>query len=284
MCAQVQLQIRQNALEAQQYMQDLFEWEKKVKEKEKGLAGGGGKAGSGGVPAPRGRAAGSQVAAAPPSLQQPGLTATTRSSSSTSATGKHPASCKQLPSKGDGAAGNAARHTYSSYSKWDKLDVDSMLEDASDEEQPPSNSTRSQADRQKQQHQPPPQQPAPPAPMPMQAPGSNAAAQVVPAPRQPSSAAGGIQLPSQSGGDAEQAHLRPVSSTYTPAAPAAAAPPSHPPIRNSEPQTSEAWRTRGNDLFKVRALSAHAQQVQRTLHLDGTCKCQHAAMPLPQPF
>jgi hypothetical protein len=74
----VQLQIRQNALEAQQYMQDLFEWEKKVKTKEKGLTGAS-TAGSSNtsVPAPRGRA-GNSVAPAPQTLQQPGLTSSTK--------------------------------------------------------------------------------------------------------------------------------------------------------------------------------------------------------------
>eukprot|EP00967_Tisochrysis_lutea_P121625 scaffold200598_cov18-Tisochrysis_lutea.AAC.1 len=196
----VQLQIRQNALEAQQYMQDLFDWEKRVKEKERGLSSNG-KASSNSMPAPRGRAA-SQVAAAPQALQQPGLTANTKSSSNgMKGTGKSTGNSSQQQAQNGGGNDTAAKHTYASYSKWDKLDVDAMLEEDSDEDSTSrskaSKSSRATAKAAPQHHPSTPSGSS--AAAPLQAPGSNAAAKVVPAARQPPSAQ--IQLPRSSGSE-----------------------------------------------------------------------------------
>ena len=73
----------------------------------------------------------------------------------------------------------------------------------------------------------------------------------------------GLQYPGQSTHTDDPSappHLTPISSTFTPtqasstsngASSKESAVPAHPPIRNSEPQSSEAWRARGNELFKV---------------------------------
>ncbi|KAF5833987.1 hypothetical protein DUNSADRAFT_9513 [Dunaliella salina] len=291
----VQLQIRQNALEAQQYMQDLFDWERRVKEKEKGLSNG--KASGNSMPAPRGRAA-SQVAAAPQSLQQPGLTANTKNNSTAiKSTGKSSSSVQQQQQQqqNGGGSNTAAKHTYASYSKWDKLDVDAMLEEDSDEETN-RRSKASKSSNQSTAKAAPNQHPSAPrassAAAPLQAPGSNAAAKVVPAARQPPSTQ--IQLPNSSGSEeadssaSSQPHLTPISSTYTPPPGtssssnqgAAQAPPpaepSHPPIRNSEPQTSEAWRTRGNDLFKAGQHAYAKECYSRSIALDPASATAYA--------
>lgn len=48
-----------------------------------------------------------------------------------------------------------------------------------------------------------------------------------------------------------QPTTQPGSATAAPTAPTAAPAAQLPPVRNSEPQTADAWRARGNDLFKA---------------------------------
>lgn len=221
---ETQLQIRQNAQEVQDYLKDLFEWQKSQQQKDKELqlapepAGsqepsGSGMAAAASVPAPRGRAVTTSVAAAPVELQTPGLNVHKNGASQTADSKPGAGTKKKTKPKTASNGRNAAAHTYTSYSKWDKLDVDAML--ASDSEQSEAGADVEEEEAEQQQE------------VPMQGPGASAAS-VVPAPR----AAMPMQAP-----------LKPAST--------ASMQPQHPPIRNSEPQTAEAWKARGNDLFKA---------------------------------
>lgn len=115
---QTQMQIRQNAMEMQEYMKELFDWEQSIKKSEKKGQGPAKPApptsapseqasiataaATSSGPAPRGRAAG-KVAPAPQELQTPSLT---------------PAQAKALaaaPKTESAAPATAADHTYSSY-------------------------------------------------------------------------------------------------------------------------------------------------------------------------
>eukprot|EP00879_Flechtneria_rotunda_P012070 GHRR01012605.1.p1 GENE.GHRR01012605.1~~GHRR01012605.1.p1 ORF type:complete len:527 (+),score=243.09 GHRR01012605.1:615-2195(+) len=102
-----QLQIRQNAMEVQDYMRDLLQWQQSLKDKTASQAS----SSSQNVPAVRGRSAG-PVGKAPADLQQPAL----RSGSSIINSSQRNAS--------------PAAHTYKNYSKWDKFDADAALDDA----------------------------------------------------------------------------------------------------------------------------------------------------------
>jgi tetratricopeptide (TPR) repeat protein len=97
-----QLQIRQNALEAQDFAQDLLQWTQSMSQKSAGKQSSQ-QQNDQGVPSVRGRAPGS-VQAAPVSMQQPSM----------------------QPSKASAARTNRppAAHTYANYSKWDKFDPD----------------------------------------------------------------------------------------------------------------------------------------------------------------
>ncbi|KAF8069556.1 RPAP3 [Scenedesmus sp. PABB004] len=128
---EAQLQIRQNALEAQDYMRDLLNWQASLKQKQGAPASGA--AADRAAPAVRGRAAGAAAVPAPPAaLQQPALAPGGGSGG------------------GGGAAGDGAAHTYKNYGKWDAFDVDAALRD----EEPGG----------AQRPPPPPQLPAPRAP------------------------------------------------------------------------------------------------------------------------
>jgi hypothetical protein len=97
---EAQLQIRQNAQEVQEYMRDLFAWEKSVKDKKKPMpvAGSGGAAAPG-VPPPRGRAA------------APVAARVGDGAAGTSGTAA-------------GLSGSAAGHTHTHYDRWSKFNVD----------------------------------------------------------------------------------------------------------------------------------------------------------------
>jgi tetratricopeptide (TPR) repeat protein len=97
---EAQLQIRQNAQEVQDYMKDLFAWEKSVKSKAGKTAKAGSSAAAAPPPPPRGQATG------PPSGGSQG-------------------------DQGRSAAG----HTYSNYNRWDKFDADAAMADGSDDEE-----------------------------------------------------------------------------------------------------------------------------------------------------
>jgi tetratricopeptide (TPR) repeat protein len=157
---QAQLQIRQNALEAQDYVQDLMSWQQNLKSSQT-------KAGSSKQQHPqlpvRGRAAGS-VAAAPKEAQQP------RSL-------QPPTSSQQQQNK----ESHPAAHTYKNYDKWDKFDVDAALQAAdtassSKAAQPRPAAVPTSRDQQQQQ-QPPMMEPrVANAPAAAQSPTSKAAA------------------------------------------------------------------------------------------------------------
>jgi Meckel syndrome type 1 protein len=97
-----QLQIRQNALEAQAFAQDLLQWTQSMGQKSAGKQPSQQQSDQG-VPSVRGRAPGS-VQEAPADMQKPAL----------------------QPCKASAARTNRppAAHTYSNYSKWDKFDPD----------------------------------------------------------------------------------------------------------------------------------------------------------------
>jgi Meckel syndrome type 1 protein len=99
---ETQLQIRQNALEAQEFAQDLLQWTQSMSKKSAGKQSSQ-QQNDQDVPSVRGRAPGS-VQEAPASMQQPAL----------------------QPSKASAARTSRppAAHTYANYSKWDKFDPD----------------------------------------------------------------------------------------------------------------------------------------------------------------
>ncbi|KAL6754001.1 hypothetical protein V8C86DRAFT_2713678 [Haematococcus lacustris] len=172
---QAQLQIRQNALEVQDYMKDLFDWQKDIKQREK-AASGSQRSGSDVQPAPRGKAL-SSVGAAPSTLQAPGLLPAAKlQSNGTSSTSQH-------GGKGTAAA-TAAAHTYTSYSKWDKLKFDSDEEESGESRTPASKDASTSATGQPSAAATRSAKLASSAPvLPNQSAGHNAAAAVVPVPR-----------------------------------------------------------------------------------------------------
>ena len=155
-----QLQIRQNANEVQDYIKDLFDWEDTMKRKDRAVATSSSKDGNqSALPAPRGRAV-SKVGDAPAELQRPGIMPSAKPNGASSA---QKSDTKKRKKKKTSAAtvvdpklaGTAAAHTYSSYSKWDKLnldDEDSVSEYETDDEDSGAGS---------QQHQPAAVVPAP---------------------------------------------------------------------------------------------------------------------------
>lgn len=126
-----QFQIRQNALELQSFMSELFDWEADMKKKEKKmlkeqLAA----QAAGQLPATaavRGRADSVAIGTAPAELQRPAI-------------GKAPAGAqpprkkKKRSGKPLGDAAHAAGHTWTHYGKWDKFDVDAALQSDSGSE------------------------------------------------------------------------------------------------------------------------------------------------------
>jgi Meckel syndrome type 1 protein len=215
--------------------------------------------GSTGVPAPRGRAQTAAVTAAPAELQKPGLPPSGKKAAGRSATSSHPSSRKDTSN-----GSSAAAHTYSSYSKWDKMDVDAMLASSGSEDEAAPAPRRPEAvsasTAQEIVH-------------PMQAPGHNAAAPVVAAPRQPLPADELLRpvATTPTAPDVAKTEPEPVSNGQQ----ASSKQPSQqqqrgdpPPVRNSEPQTADAWRTRGNELFKAGQWAFAKQCYGRSLTLD----------------
>ena len=228
------------------------------------------------LPAPRGRAVTSQVSVAPESLQAPGILPAAmrqrRPLGTSSGTAPHgpagdaPGGAPQRPKrmkkkvKGpalpEGAARlgrTAASHTYAAYQKWDKFDVDAALQsddEASEYETDSEAETAVTASSSAKTALSPPSSSSPPSVRAAAPAAPNAPISV--APREPLTSS----------------DLKERSTTRTLPAPTSASPPplsstvsseplasssarDHPPIRSHEPQTSEAWRARGNDLFKV---------------------------------
>lgn len=104
---EAQFQIRQNAMEAQDFMQDLLSWQHTLKDKSsKSLQQ---PTADASAPAVRGRAAGS-VSAAPEELQRP-------------------ANASGLAKAAVDSTAPPAAHTYQNYRKWDTFDVDAALQE-----------------------------------------------------------------------------------------------------------------------------------------------------------
>ena len=140
---EAQMNIRRNAMEMQEYLSDLKVWEDSVKKKDKelkkGRLPGGPGGGSGGAPAPRGKAAGSAIAAPPEHLQAPASQMHPDPRMRTSAKPSSAAKKKKKKPKGQQqqqqGPDSAAAHTYENYrSKWEKFDVDAALAEADGEE------------------------------------------------------------------------------------------------------------------------------------------------------
>lgn len=116
-----QFQIRQNAMEMQSYMKELFDWESDMKKKEKKLLkeqlSANGSDPLAPAPAVRGRAD-SQVGDAPANLQKP--------AAKTASQQKTKRKSKKQTSK------TPASHTWTHYNKWDKFDVDAALNSSSE--------------------------------------------------------------------------------------------------------------------------------------------------------
>jgi Meckel syndrome type 1 protein len=107
---EAQLQIRQNALEVQDYMRDLLDWQKTMNNKATSSSKQSAECLD--IPAVRGRAGSSSVRAPAEAMQQPALLPRGTQSPHNGVSAAHPAS-----------------HTYKNYSKWDKFDVDAALEE-----------------------------------------------------------------------------------------------------------------------------------------------------------
>ena len=298
----------QNALEVQDYMKDLFDWQKDIKKKDKGIRKHAGEDRNSALsatpptaplssnaassvlpsqaisssldsslPAPRGRAVTSKVSVAPSALQAPGILPSTmqpRQSGTASGIPTHGSSTivgegaqtMQKPKrrrrkvKGpplpDGAVrlgSTAASHTYAAYQKWDKFDVDAALEsdnepseyetDSEFEMEPPSaaiSAPATSATSVPAASSHPPDRTSPATPN----------ASIAIAPREP--------LTSSDLSERSTTRTAPPPTSAASSAAASEPPASSssserdlPPIRSQEPQTSEAWRARGNDLFKV---------------------------------
>ncbi|KAG2489564.1 hypothetical protein HYH03_012015 [Edaphochlamys debaryana] len=272
--AGVQFQIRQNAMEMQEYVKDLFEWQHSIKKKEKARAAD--PSAPAGVPAPRGRATGS-VAAAPAELMKPALGPASTSGPPKALAGP---SGRSGPSAVNASTqpSNAAAHTYTAYSKWDKFDVDAALE--SDEEssnvedrvrEQPTASAGASVGAATGQGRDPVIPPAPPA------------TATPPSAASPAPERSGIQLTAQDPSTSGEDLLKPVSTTRLAPRPAPAAesapgptpstsqPAPLPPIRNAQPTTPDAWRTRGNDLFKAGEYDSAYECYSRSLEMQPTC-------------
>lgn len=297
----------QNAMEMQEYMKELFDWQKTIQKKDKAIrrtdatdsttstkpppatasSSGGGKGASGtSAPAPRGRAAGN-VPAAPTALQAPGINPRAPHAPSASASSSNSAATGQLPPaitssgaavtagakkggkrKGHGKlASTAASHTYAAYAKWDKFDIEAALQSGSEGEgsDGEEEEEEEEAVRQHPQQSPPPQL----LQQQHQGPALRAGS------RAPQGVSGGplVRAPGEEADLSVRSTKRTADPTPAPSAsqsiPAAAGTAAAaagaagaagsaqgerelPPIRNQEPQTADAWRARGNDLFKVR--------------------------------
>ena len=182
---------------------------------------------------------------------------------------------KVLP--GDAKLGaTAASHTYAAYKKWDTFDIDAALK--SDDEEASEYESGSEEEEEQAAaaaaalataaSAPASARAASVAPPPAAAslpparavnPSTSASASVTIAPREPLTSSD-LSERSTVRTAAPAASRASHPSAATPAAAPSASHPvavtaaerEVPPIRSQEPQTSEAWRARGNDLFKVR--------------------------------
>jgi hypothetical protein len=289
-------------MEMQEYMKELFDWQKSIKKKERAVASrsAAGDAQPSAAPGPRGRASGA-VAPESAALMQPAL-----GPKGPSAAPRAPPASKPQQSASNSATENtAATHTYTSYGKWDKFDVDAAL--ASDDEDDKAAATSGKGARLAAA--------APAAASSAKpngssggklgngiasgggssssggssrAPAASASADVTASVSAPSTRSGGITISATDPGvGPSEDLLKPVSTTrlakpaVTP--PAAAVAPAAdggeapaeavtlPPIRNSQPTTADAWRARGNDLFKAGQYDSAYECYKRSVDMQPTC-------------
>ncbi|GLC48652.1 hypothetical protein PLESTB_000121700 [Pleodorina starrii] len=302
----IQFQIRQNAMEMQEYMKDLFDWQKSIKKKERALVSSSPAAGTqpSAAPAPRGRASGA-VAQAPADLMQPAL-----GPKAPVAPPKAPSASSARQDASAGAAAGkkgAAAHTYTSYGKWDKFDVEAALASDDEEQAGTSKSTRRGAEASASASAGAGSKPSAAGPQLGAAAAAAAAAAAssrpataTPAPAgastsvAPLSPRGHGSITITANDPAAEDLLKPVATTRLAkpaaaddgstaalqgptaageAAPEAAPAPAEtlPPIRNSQPATVDAWRARGNDLFKAGEYDSAYECYSRSVEMQPTC-------------
>ena len=166
------------------------------------------------IPAPRGRASSGSVASAPEELQAPAI--------------RPQAVAKKVPSssskKTEGVS--AASHTYTGYSKWDRFDIDAALGSDDEAVAPTEKKT------------------TPPSHTPAPLPLNSLAAD-------PNTILTKDPLSSVSSEGADMTARSTSRSLIPPKKDEAVESHPLPPIRSQEPQTSDGWKARGNDLFKI---------------------------------
>ncbi|GIL65019.1 hypothetical protein Vafri_18783, partial [Volvox africanus] len=285
----VQFQIRQNAMEMQEYMKELFDWQTSIKKKERALMANVGAANSQSstTPAPRGRASGA-VAPPPADLMQPALGP--KGPAEASKTPPTPAKAKQPDPSGDDKK-NAAAHTYTSYRKWDKFDIDAALASDDDEPGPSSKIQGHNTGGSSKESSIGPSRIYPDLPTSGASPSPATAAGAVAPPLPalgfaPVSSKEGISITARDPGTGfTEDLLKPVATTRIskPAANGSSAnaqqgkPPGAPtatilpPIRNTQPATADAWRARGNDLFKAGEYESAYECYSRSVGMQPTC-------------
>lgn len=274
-------------MEVQDYMKDLFDWQKSMKKKTKStkpspsLTGGAvpetesesSASSSGAVPGPRGRVASGTISEAPASLQVPAVIpkdvpSTSSAHAATPAMRQAKGGKKERKTAASENNGTAAGHTHSAYSKWDRFDVDAAL--ASDESD--RDIQEGSSDEEGAAVPPVPSSPAVEAPTTSTSLGilTKEAADLT---------AGEIMTERSTTRTGPPSDLPPQSQEVT----AASRP--LPPIRSTEPQTADAWRSRGNDLFKIGQWASASECYGRGLELikasmtTGTSPSTLAALP-----
>lgn len=135
---EAQFNIRHNTMELQEYLKDLNTWEASVKKKDKDLKMGrmpgssnsvSASDGATGVPAPRGRAGGGTVEAAPSHLQAPASQLQNPKGRATAQ------KARKKKRRSNPKPSTAAGHTYQHYrDKWENFDVDAALAEVESEE------------------------------------------------------------------------------------------------------------------------------------------------------
>eukprot|EP00949_MAST-11_sp_MAST-11-sp1_P004740 g4740.t1 len=126
----VQNKIRQNATQLQDYLRDIADWEKNIKEKDAAISKGKSRR-RGGQPGVRRRAAASTRSSnsSAPRRAHPGLQGRVDDEVSTGSDERAKPEVKKQP----------AAHTYDKgYKKWESFDVDQALADVDKEEEPPA--------------------------------------------------------------------------------------------------------------------------------------------------
>lgn len=267
---EAQLQIRQNAQQVQDYVQDLFAWEKEIKSKgtKPKAAGAGGQQGPGSnAPAIRGKA-GLAVGPAPQGLQQPSLQPD--ASDATQKQGQ-PSARRQS----DQAAPHAAAHTYKNYSKWEQFDVDAALA-SSDDDQPSSSSINNSRNSQIKGSSSARVAPAPLLAQSQAPAAAEAACDMTPvayrplATRTAATAPTSATAPAATGTTGKGSSLPASAAPTRGAAGAASRKPASAADCCGKPTTHVGWRERGNTLFTTGHYAEAVVCYDRSLALEPT--------------